>query len=148
VINQNRRRTTFGPMIKTRGYSVLQLTTLIVLKSCGRWFSNNCSVATQYAIWSQCCLRHQQIQWTLVQVSLTWPNLTYSVILPKRFAFRQNNGVFPMLHTVMRYYLHPFFETRSVSKMGETRRYWKCAPSSSDVYIRNASQIQDQVIRR
>jgi hypothetical protein len=41
--------------------------------------------------------------------------------------------LFPMLHTEMRYYLHPFLETWSVPKMNEVRRYRKCTPSCDDM---------------
>jgi hypothetical protein len=70
--------------------------------------------------------RHLQSHLSSEHGWLPAPTLLFCL---KREAFRQNNGVFPMLHTVMRYYLHPFFETRSVSKMVEMRCYRKSAPS-------------------
>jgi hypothetical protein len=47
-----------------------------------------------------------------------------------------------MWHLETRYYLHPFFETRSVSKMVEMGRYRKSTPSQGVVCLRSVSHIQ------
>ena len=51
-----------------------------------------------------------------------------------------------MLHTEMRYYLHPFLETQSVSTMEEVRRYGKYTPGCDDIgSVIECDELEDGV---